>query len=329
MPLRCAILDDYQDVAFTMADWRALEGAVAVDRFVDHMDGLDVLAARLADYDILLAMRERTAFGRDLLARLPRLKLLITTGMVNASIDMQAAAELGITVAGTRGTVGPAAELTWGLLLALMRHIPAEVAHFRAGGERWQISLGSGLKGKTLGIAGIGKLGQLVAGYGRAFGMNVLGWSRSNTPERSAALGIGYVASLDELIAASDIVTLHLTLTPETTGIIGRREIGLMKAGAIIVNTSRGPLIDEPALIEALENGRIGGAALDVFDREPLPPDHPFRRLANVVATPHLGYVTQESYRVYFADAVEDITAWLAGSPLRVLNAVEPARARR
>ncbi|MFC7398695.1 D-2-hydroxyacid dehydrogenase family protein [Chelatococcus sp. GCM10030263] len=329
MPQRCAILDDYQDVALAMADWGGLAGAVEVDRFADHVEGQEVLAARLADYDILLAMRERTAFGRDLLARLPKLKLLLTTGMLNAAIDMQAAAELGITVAGTRGTVGPAAELTWGLLLALTRHIPAEVANFRAGGERWQISVGSGLKGKTLGVAGIGKLGQLVAGYGRAFGMNVLGWSRSNTPERSAALGIGFAASLDELLAVSDIVTLHLTLTPETAGIIGRREIGLMKAGAIIVNTSRGPLIDEPALIEALENGRIGGAALDVFDREPLPADHPFRRLANVVATPHLGYVTEETYRVYFADAVEDITAWLAGSPLRVLNGVDAARARR
>lgn len=327
--LRCAILDDYQKTAFAMADWSGLSGRVDLDSFGEYIDGKDALTERLSGHDIVVAMRERTAFDAGLLDRLPKLKLIITTGMGNAAIDMKAAAERGITVAGTRGSVGPAAELTWGLLLALMRNIPAEVANFRDDGERWQRSIGVDLKGKTLGVAGIGKLGQIVAGYGRAFGMNVLGWSRSNTPERSAALGIGFAASLDKLLAASDVVTLHLTLTPETKGIIGRREIGLMKKSAVIVNTSRGPLIDEAALIESLNNGALAGAALDVFDREPLPAGHPFRRLANVIATPHLGYVTKETYRIYYGDAVEAISAWVAGHPIRVLNDVDPTRARR
>jgi len=327
--MRCAILDDYQQISRDMADWSCLDGKVRIDRFHDHVTDRDQLIERLRDYDIVVAMRERTVFDADMLDRLPQLKLLVTTGMVNASIDMEAAARLGIVVAGTRGLVGPAAELTWGLVLSIMRNIPAEVANLRAGGERWQLSVGSDLKGKTLGVAGIGKLGQLVVGYGRAFGMNVLGWSRSNTPERSAALGIGFAPTLDALLAASDVVTLHLTLTPETKGIISARELGLMKPGAVIVNTSRGPLIDETALIAALEAKRLGGAALDVFDHEPLPPDHAFRRLPNVIATPHLGYVTRETYQIYYGDAVEDLEAWLAGVPLRVLNEVDAARMRR
>ena len=329
MPLRCAILDDYQKIALSMADWRELEGRIIIDSFDEHIEGPDEPASRLADYDIILAMRERTRFRADLLSRLPRLKLLLTTGMVNAAIDMEAAASLGITVVGTGGSSGSAAELTWGLLLSLVRRIPQEVANFRADGPQWQLSVGQDLRGRTLGIAGIGKLGQMVAGYGRAFGMNVLGWSRSNTPERSAAFGIGFAASLDELLQTSDIVTLHLTLTPETTGIIGRREIERMKPGAILLNTSRGPLVDEAALVEALESGRLGGAGLDVFDREPLPANHAFRRLNNVVATPHLGYVTEQSYRIYFRDAVEDIVAWLDEAPVRVLNKPDPAVLRR
>lgn len=329
MSLRCAILDDYQQVALSMADWSGLKDRIEIDSFSAHTGAGDEAAGRLKDYDIVIAMRERTVFDADLLGKLPKLKLLITTGMVNASIDMQAASELGISVAGTRGTVGPAAELTWGLLLALMRHIPAEMANFRAGGDRWQLSVGGGLKGRTLGIVGIGKLGQLVAGYGKAFGMNVIGWSRSNTPEKSAELGIGFALSLDHLLGASDVVTLHLPLTAQTKGLIGRREIGLMKQGAVLLNTSRGPLIDEAALIEALENRRISGAGLDVFDREPLPADHPFRRLPNVVATPHLGYVTEETYRVYFQDAVEDIAGWFDGKPVRIVNDPVAANLRR
>lgn len=318
MSLLCAILDDYQQVAISMADWSGISGRVRIDSFADHAG--DAVAERLKDYDIVVAMRERTVFDAALLSRLPKLKLLITTGMVNASIDTQTAANLGITVAGTRGSVGPAAEMTWALLMALVRHIPAEVANFRAAGTQWQLTVGSDLKGRTLGVAGIGKLGSMVAGYGKAFGMNVIGWSRSNTPEKSAELGIGFAASLDELLGAADVVTLHLPLNAATKSLIGGREIGLMKQGAILLNTSRGPLIDEAALIGALRNGKLGGAGLDVFDREPLPADHAFRTLPNVVATPHLGYVTEETYRIYFRDAVEDIAGWLEGSPVRVIN---------
>lgn len=320
MPLRCAILDDYQRVALSMADWSGIEAKVTIDCFDDHVTDTDALVDRLADYDIIIAMRERTAFDAIRLERLPKLKLLVTTGMANASIDMAAAARLGITVAGTRGFVGSAAELTWALLMALARHIPAEVANFRAAQEPWQLSIGRDLRGLTLGIVGLGKLGQQVAGYGRVFGMNVVGWSRSNTPQKSAELGIGYAASLDELLPAADIVTLHLTLSAETADIIGRRELGLMKPGTILLNTSRGPLINEPALIEALESGHLGGAGLDVFDEEPLPANHAFRQLANVVATPHLGYVTEETYRIFYRDALEDIAAWIDGKPVRVLN---------
>jgi phosphoglycerate dehydrogenase-like enzyme len=320
MPLRCAILDDYQHVALSMADWSGIEAKVAIDRFDDHIADTDALIARLADYDIIIAMRERTAFDAERLGRLPKLKLLITTGMANASIDMTAAARLGITVAGTRGFVGSAAELTWALLMALARHIPSEVANFRAAKDPWQLSVGRDLRGLTLGIVGLGKLGQQVAAYGRAFGMNVIGWSRSNTPEKSAELGIGYAASLDELLPTADIVTLHLTLNAETTGIIGKRELGFMKSGAILLNTSRGPLVNEQTLIEALESGHLGGAGLDVFDEEPLPANHAFRRLASVVATPHLGYVTEETYRIFYRDAVEDIAAWIDAKPVRGLN---------
>lgn len=326
MELRCAILDDYQNVALGMADWSALAGRARLEVFAEHIEPQD-LAERLAGFDIVVAMRERTVFDAELLSRLPKLKLLVTTGMNNASIDMKAAERLGILVCGTRGVVGPAAELAWGLLLSLTRNIPGEAANLRAGGERWQLSVGTGLQGKTLGVAGVGKLGRLVCGYGKAFGMEVIGWSRSLTEEKSREIGIGYAPSLDDLLRRSDVVSLQLTLTKETRGIIGRREIGLMRPGAILVNTARGPLVDEAALVEALQAGRLSGAALDVFDREPLPSDHPFRTLPNVVATPHIGYVTEETYRIFFGDAAADIAAWLAGKPERALNV--PGAGRR
>ena len=319
-PMLCAILDDYQSAALSMTDWSALNGKLVIERFGEHLGSGKDVAEKLRRYDVIVAMRERTVFDAALLESLPQLKLLVTTGMANASIDTAAAARLGVTVAGTRGVVGPAAELTFGLLLSVARHIPTEAANLRAGGKQWQLSTGYDLKGKALGVAGLGKLGRLVAGYGRAFGMTVLGWSRSNTPERSAELGVGYAASLDELLMAADVVSLHLPLTRETAGVIGSREIGLMKQNAILINTSRGALVDEAALIEALRSGRLYGAGLDVFAREPLPADHPFRTLTNVVATPHLGYVTDETYRIFFADAVEDIASWLDGKPLRVIN---------
>jgi phosphoglycerate dehydrogenase-like enzyme len=303
-----------------MADWSALAGKVSLEPFTGHIEPED-LAESLAGFDIVVAMRERTVFDREALSRLPRLKLLVTTGMNNASIDMKAAERLGILVCGTRGVVGPAAELAWGLLLSLVRKIPAEAANLRAGKEPWQLSVGTGLQGKTLGVAGIGKLGRLVCGYGKAFGMEVIGWSRSLTEEKSREIGIGHAPTLDDLLERSHVVSLQLALTSETRGIIGRREIGLMRPGAILVNTARGPLVDERALIEALREGRLSGAALDVFDQEPLPADHPFRTLPNVVATPHTGYVTEETYRVFFGDAAHDIEAWLAGRPERALNA--------
>ncbi|MEC9343578.1 MAG: D-2-hydroxyacid dehydrogenase family protein [Pseudomonadota bacterium] len=317
--LRCAILDDYQDAAMRHADWGGLAERLdftVFDRWIEPASR----AEELAPFEIIVAMRERTVFDADLLSALPRLRLLVTTGMVNASIDMEAAAARDITVSGTRGRVGPAAELAWGLLLALTRKIPQESRLFAESSDRWQHGVGRDLLGLTLGVAGLGRLGSLVAGYGKAFGMDVLGWSRNNTPERSAELGVGYCASLDALLEQSDVVSLHLTLNEETRGIIGRDAFARMKPGAMLINTSRGPLVDEAALVDALREGRIAGAGLDVFDAEPLAADHPLRKLDNVVATPHLGYVTQQTYDLYYRDAVEGIGAWLDGNPVRVLN---------
>lgn len=318
--LACAILDDYQGVAAGYADWSRLGDAVVVDVRRETIPA-DRLAVELARYDAIVAMRERTPFDAALLSQLPRLKLLVTTGMVNASIDIEAARRAGIVVSGTRGVAGPAAELAWTLLLALVRRIPEEIANFRAGGSQWQLGVGQSLQGRTLGVVGLGKLGERMAGYGKAFGMDVLGWTRTDLAPRCARLGIAPAASLDDLLSRADVVALQVTLNAATHGMIGARELRLMKPGAILVNTSRGPVVDEAALIAALEEGRLGGVALDVYDREPLPRDHPLRRLPNVVATPHLGYVTDETYRVFFGDAVDDIAAWLAGTPVRVLNA--------
>jgi phosphoglycerate dehydrogenase-like enzyme len=320
MTLRCAILDDYQNVAATMADWSPLDGRVQIETFCEHIDDEEALAAALKDHAIVVAMRERTPFRESLLARLPALKLLITTGMGNASFDMAAAAARGIVVCGTRGIEGSAAELTWALLMALVRHIPEETANLRGAGALWQRTVGTDLAGKTLGVVGLGRLGSLVARYAQAFGMNVIGRARGGTAASASALGIAAAGSLDELLAAADIVTLHVKLTAETRGMIGARELGLMKPGALLVNTSRGPLVDEAAMVAALQSGALGGAALDVFDQEPLPADHPLRTLPNVVATPHVGYVTHDTYRMFYGDAVADIAAWLDDAPVRVLN---------
>ncbi len=319
--IRCAILDDYQDAALAAADWPSLGDVVQVERFADHIRDRDELARQLAAFEVVVAMRERTVFDAGMLARLPKLKLLVTTGMVNASIDLDAAHRHGVTVCGTRGSVGPAAELAWGLLLAAMRNIPAENANFHAGGSRWQLGLGRDLMGRTLGVVGLGKLGQRVVRYGQAFGMDVIGWSKNVTQERCAALGIGFASTLHDLLGRADVVSLHLTLNEGTRGIIGASEFAVMKRDAVIVNTSRGPLIDEAALVQALRESRIGGAGLDTFDVEPLPAGNPLRGMPNVVATPHLGYVTAETYRIYYQDAVEDIAAWVAGAPVRVLTA--------
>ncbi len=316
--MRVAILDDYQGVALKMADWSVLPADVKIQVFTDHLSDENAVAERLKDFEIIVAMRERTPFPKTLLERLPRLKLLVTTGTRNASIDMEAAAKLGIVVSGTGLLIQPTAELTWGLILALLRNIPLEDQAVRSG--HWQLRIGVGLHGKVLGILGLGKLGSQVAAFGKAFGMSLLAWSQNLTPERAAQCGATLVGK-EELLSRSDIVTIHLVLSDRTRGLIGARELALMKPTAYLINTSRGPIVDEKALIEALEKGTIAGAALDVFDIEPLPLDHPFRRLKNTVITPHIGYVTKETYEVFFGDAVEDIQAFLAGKPIRVLNA--------
>jgi len=315
--VRVAVLDDYQDVALKMTDWSVLPSDVQVQVFRDHLADPQDVAQRLRGFEIVVAMRERTPFPSRLLAELPQLKLLITTGMRNASINVEAARDLGITVCGTRGLPYPTAELTWGLILALLRRIPQEDRATRAG--QWQVSAGEGLNCKVLGVIGLGNLGSQVATVGKAFGMSLLAWSQNLTAERAAQYGARLV-SKDELLARSDIVTLHLVLSARTGGVIGARELGLMQRTAYLINTSRGPLVEEQALIQALQQGTIAGAALDVYDTEPLPIDHPLRRLENTVITPHLGYVTVEGYRIFFGDAVEDIRAFLSGMPTRVLT---------
>jgi phosphoglycerate dehydrogenase-like enzyme len=317
--LRCAVLDDYQKIALSMADWGALAGAVDVQVFSEHIADRSALARALAGFEIVVAMRERTAFDRSLLEQLGALRLLVTTGMRNASIDLAVAADRNVTVCGTRGHPGTAAELTWALILGLMRNLPRETEEFRRGGP-WQTGIGHSLRDATLGVIGLGHVGKLVAAVGRTFEMKVVGWSRSATPERCVALDIGHAATLSDLLRAADVATLHVTLNAQTRDLIGAAELAAMKRTAFLVNTSRGPVVNEAALITALREGRIAGAAADVFDQEPLPVDHPLRRLPNLLGTPHVGYVTRENYRVFYGDAVEDIQAWLAGKPVRVLN---------
>jgi phosphoglycerate dehydrogenase-like enzyme len=317
---RVAVLDDYQDVALKMADWGVLPSDTTVQVFKDHLSQEQAVAERLKDFDIVVAMRERTPFPRSLLERLPRLKLLITTGMRNASIDVAAAADRGITVCGTQGLPYPTAELTWGLILALVRRIPQEDRATRE--WRWQVSAGEGLRGKVLGVIGLGSLGSQVATVGKAFGMELLAWSQNLTAERAAQFGATLVGK-DELLSRSDFVTIHLVLSGRTRGIVGARELGLMKRSAYVINTSRGPIVDEGALVQALRQGAIAGAALDVYDEEPLPLDHSLRQLPNTVITPHLGYVTVETYKIFYGHAVEDIQAFLQGKPVRVINATE------
>jgi phosphoglycerate dehydrogenase-like enzyme len=317
--LRCAALDDYQDVTRRMGDWDRLEGRVELQAITRHIADRDELVAAIKDCAIVIAMRERTTFDRALIERLPNLKLLVTTGMRNASVDVEAAVARGITVCGTQGSVGTTAELTWGLILGLLRFIPEENANLRRGGA-WQTTVGRDLQGRRLGVVGLGNLGARVAKVGRAFDLPVSGWSRSLTLEKAKSLDIDHCAELDDLLRASDIVTIHLALNAETRHILDARRLALLKPGAILVNTARGPLVDEAALIAALESGGLAGAALDVYGEEPLPADHPFRRLPNVLATPHLGYVTERTYQAFFRGAIEDIEAWLAGKPVRVLG---------
>lgn len=314
---RVAILDDYQNVALQLTDWSTLPNDVEVRVFQDHLKDEDALVGRLKDFEIVMAMRERTPFPRRVFERLPNLKLLTTTGMRNAAIDMQAATDHGVIVSGTGGVVHPTAELTWGLILSLLRHIHREDRAVRGG--RWQISMGVDLHGKTLGVIGLGNLGSQVAAVGKAFQMNVIAWSQNLTAERAASLGARLVTK-DELLAQSDIVTIHLVLSERTRGLLGARELGLLKPTAYVINTSRGPIIDEQALVEALQNKTIAGAGLDVFDDEPLTLDHALRNLENTVITPHIGYVTEDTYKIFFDQTVENIKAFLDGTAIRVIN---------
>ena len=320
--MRCAILDDYQNVALNYGDWNAVEAKAELRVFNDHIADREALVRALADFEIVVAMRERTRFDRDLFARLPRLKLLVTTGMVNASIDLAAATERGVMVCGTGGVPYPTAEVTWALILSLLRRVPFEYGEFRRGG-RWQSSVGVDLNGKRLGLLGLGRLGARVARVALAFEMKVAAWSKNLTPERCAAAGVELARSLDELLGTSDIISIHLVLSDRTRGLIGTRELGLMKPTAFLINTSRGPIVDEAALIAALRARKIAGAGLDVFDEEPLPAGHPLRSLDNVVATPHMGYVTADTYRVFYGEAAADVIAWLDGKPVRVLNPIK------
>ena len=312
-----AILDDYQGAALKFADWSAAK--TKVQAFNEHIADRGKLAKALADFEIVVAMRERTVFDRELFAKLPNLKLLVTTGMRNAAIDLEAASAHGVMVCGTEGAAHPTAELAWGLIISCLRKIPFENAGLRRGG-RWQNSVGGDLNGKRLGVIGLGRLGSRVARVGKAFEMNVLAWSKHLTRERCIAAGAELAPSLDDVLRTSDIVTIHLVLSERTRGLIGARELGLMKSTAYLINTSRGPIVDERALIAALQQGKIAGAGLDVFDEEPLPAAHPFRTLENVVATPHLGYVSDDTYRIFYGQALEDVIAWMSGKPMRVLN---------
>ncbi|MGC0334065.1 phosphoglycerate dehydrogenase-like enzyme [Streptomyces sp. SAI-170] len=320
MTLRCAVLDDYQDAALRMADWSPLDGKVEVRTLREHLADRDELVAALADCEIVVAMRERTPFDAELLGRLPKLRLLVTTGRRNASIDVAAAAAAGVTVCGTASSATPPVELTWALLLGLARQVTAENRALREGGP-WQSTVGQDLHGRTLGLLGLGRIGSRVARVAQAFGMDVLAWSQNLTAERAAEAGAELAADKEDLLRRSDFVSVHLVLSDRTRGLLGEPELRAMRPHAYLVNTSRAAIVDRTALLRALREGWIAGAGLDVFDTEPLHADDPLRTLPNILATPHLGYVTEGNYRTFFTEAVEDITAFLAGSPVRQLTA--------
>lgn len=318
MQLRCAVLDDYQNAATTVVDWSPLTGEVEVVIFPTHFAGEDELAAALADFEIVVTLRERVAFPASLLARLPRLKLLVASGMRNTVIDYAAAEAQGVAVCGTSSSSTPPVELTWALLLALARNITVECAALRGGGP-WQSTVGADLHGSRLGLLGLGKIGSKVATVGLAFGMDVVAWSQNLTRERADEAGVGLASSKEELLAGSDFVSVHLALSDRTRGLLGERELALMKPTAYLVNTSRAAIIDQEALLAALHGGRIAGAGVDVFETEPLPADDPMRTAPRLLATPHLGYVSDANYRAYYGQAIEDIRAFLAGAPVRRL----------
>jgi phosphoglycerate dehydrogenase-like enzyme len=306
--VRVAVLDDYQHVAMSMADWTPVTSRADVTVFSDHVADDDQLVDRLAPFDVIFVMRERTPLPRNVIDRLPKLRMIASTGPFNASIDMDAAAEHGIHVGTTGGTVASTVELTWALILGASRHLVAERRSIADGG--WQTTVGLELDRRVLGVLGLGRIGVRVARIGAAFGMDVVAWSQNLTAEAAAEAGARYLPR-DEFFAAADVLTVHMKLSERSRGLVGAAELAAMKPTALLVNTSRGPLVDEPALIAALQSGSIAGAALDVFDTEPLPADHPLRTLPNVLATPHIGYVADRPYRIFFRDAVAAISAWL------------------
>ena len=313
------MLDDYQGVALSMADWSPVADRVEVTAFTEHQADSEELVAALADVDIVVVMRERTPLPAPVFASLPRLRLVVTTGMRNSAIDLPAAAAHGVLVCGTASSPVPPTELTWALILGLARNLAAENAAFHAGG-RWQSTVGVELAGRRLGLLGLGRIGGRVARIGSAFGMDVVAWSQHLSRERTDELGVTLAPSLVELLATSDVVSIHLALGERTRGLLGRDELARMRPSAFLVNTSRSAIVDGPALVDALVQGRLAGAGLDVFDREPLPADDVLRTLPTVLATPHLGYVAVDNYRTYFREAVEDIAAFLAGTPIRTLS---------
>jgi phosphoglycerate dehydrogenase-like enzyme len=313
--LKIAILDDYQQVALSCTDWRPLHAEIVT--FSSHIADTADLVAELRPFDVIVAMRERTPFTAERIGLLPNLRLLVTTGMRNASIDVAACEAAGVTVCGTGGSPGATPELTWALILAVTRHVAEEDAAIRRGG--WQHTIGYGLRGRTLGVVGFGNIGRAVARIGQAFGMDVIAWSKHLRDETAAAAGVTAVGK-EELFTLADVVTVHYKLSERSTGLIGARELDLMKPTAFLVNTSRGPIVDQDALLAALEAGDIAGAGLDVYDEEPLPAGHPLRSAPRTVLTPHLGYVTDDGYRIFYAEAVEDIAAFAAGQPVRVIE---------
>ncbi|WP_329232863.1 D-2-hydroxyacid dehydrogenase family protein [Streptomyces sp. NBC_01460] len=319
MKLRCAVLDDYQSVAATAADWSPVTDDIEVVSFAAHCATENELASRLADFDVVVTLRERVPFPATLLGRLPRLRLIVASGMRNTSIDYAAAEQQGITVCGTASTATPPVELTWALLLGLARGVVTEANSLRNGGP-WQSTVGADLHGRRLGILGLGKIGGRVATVGRAFGMEVVAWSENLTLERAEEAGALLATSKEELLETSDFVSVHLVLSERTRGMLGAKELALMRPGSYLVNTSRAAIVDQDALLDVLRRGAIAGAGIDVFDVEPLPADHPMRSAPRLLATPHLGYVSQANYAAYYGDAVEDIRAWLDGEPVRRLG---------
>jgi phosphoglycerate dehydrogenase-like enzyme len=313
--LKIGILDDYQNVALSLADWSSLDADIEV--FTTPFSDEDEVVGRLADFDVLVAMRERTPFPAEVLSRLRSLKLLVSTGPVNSAIDVAAARELGVVVSGTGYFSYPTAELTWALILAAARRLPQQVESMRSGG--WQIGLGTSVHGLTLGLLGVGNVGGEVAAIAHAFGMRVIAWSENLTAERAAEHEVTAV-SRERLFAEADVLSIHVVLSERSRGIVGASELAMMKPTSILVNTSRGPIVDEGALVDALRRHVISCAAIDVYETEPLPADHPLRSLDNTLLTPHIGYVSQQLYSVFYRDAVEDIAAFIAGSPVRVIR---------